>query len=349
MLNKQNPFEVTFGKEPFSLISREEDIRPIKESFDSDRPNSQVYIITGPRGSGKTVSMTSIVSYYKNKDSWLTIELNPELDMLEQLASKLYDEGKLKKLFLKADFNFSFHGIGFTIKGDNPLLNISSLINKELEYLKKKSIKVLISIDEISSNKNVKAFVSEYQLWLRNNKPVYLLMTGLYQNVSALQKEKTLTFLYRAPKVDLRDLNPRAIANSYKKIFEIDEAEAIKLAKVVSGYAFAYQLLGDILFRNNKKILDDDVIKEFDELIYERAYLMIFNELSAKEKQILLCACNNSNNQYILNQLGLKPNGLSNYKAGLAKKGLIVDNERSDIIFKLPRFKEFIEFIQNYE
>ena len=88
-----------------------------KYSIHFHRPNSNVYILTGIRGSGKTVSMTNISNYYKKDDKWICIELNPESDMLEQLASKIYDEGKIKKLFLSTEFSFSFQGIGISIKG----------------------------------------------------------------------------------------------------------------------------------------------------------------------------------------------------------------------------------------
>lgn len=72
-------------------------------------------------------------------------------------------------------------------------------------------------------------------------------MTGLYKNLSSFVKEKSLTFLYRAPKIFLKELNMMAISNSYKKIFNIGELESLKLAKFTLGYAYAYQLIGDSL------------------------------------------------------------------------------------------------------
>lgn len=343
----QNPFNINFGKEPFSIISRENELKEVYESFSSESPFSNVYILTGIRGSGKTVAMTNIANYYKNND-WICVELKPETDLLEQLASKVYDEGKIRKLFISTEFSFSFKGIGISIKGNEPLSNVSSMLKREFEYLNKKNKKVLICIDEVVSNANMKIFCHEFQTFLRENYSVYLIMTGLYQNISSLENEKSLTFLYRAPKIYIDTLNPRAIANSYKNIFNISEIECISLAKFTKGYAFAYQLLGNLLYINNKKEIDESIIQKFDEIIQERAYKIIYDELSKKEQEIIKVAAINETNEYIMNYCHVTKSQLSNYKRKLLLKG-IIEEERSSLIFKLPRFKEFIIFISEYE
>ena len=69
-------------------------------------------------------------------------------------------------------------------------------------------------------------------------------MTGLYDNLYNLQNEKTLTFLYRAPKIILDPLNYTAIVSHYKKTFDIDNEKAERMAKLTKGYSFAFQVLG---------------------------------------------------------------------------------------------------------
>lgn len=344
-----NPFTITFGKEPLSIISRESDFKIIYESFSSNEPDSEVYIITGTRGSGKTVSMTSISNKFKQDKNWIVVELNPNSDLLEQLASKLIDEGKLKKLFITAEFSFSFKGLGFSISGKEPILNISTLLKREFEYLSKKGYRVLITIDEVSNNEYMKVFASEFQLFIRDHFPVCLLMTGLYKNISLLERQKNLTFLLRAPRIYLGKLNIRAIANSYKNVFEISEGEAIKLAKLTNGYAFAYQLLGNILFASKKTKADKDVLEKYDELLHERSYDLIYEELSNKEKEILKVAAINPQNEYIINELKIASNQLANIKKDLSMKGIIDPVYRSKITFSLPRFKEFLLFMKEFE
>lgn len=64
--------------------------------------------------------------------------------------------------------------------------------------------------------------------------------------------DKPLIFPFRAPKIQLSPLSIFSIASSHKYIFDIDDDESISLAKATKGYAFAYQVLGDILFRYHK-------------------------------------------------------------------------------------------------
>ena len=339
----KNPFNITFGKEPIEIISRKNDLEDVYNSLSLELSNNEVFIISGVRGSGKTVAMTSISDFYKKENNWIVIDLNPECDLLEQLASKLLDEGKLKKLFIKAEFNFSFQGFGISLKGETPISNVSNLLKKEFEYLKKKEIKVLITIDEILKNKYTKVFAHEFQSFLREKYNVYLVMTGLYRNVASFTKEKSLTFLYRAPKIFLKPLNLMAISNSYKNIFGVNNEESLKLAKFTNGYAYAYQLLGDILFSSKDYSLSKQNIQKFDEIIYERAYSIIYSELTEKEREILLSAIENPLNEYIINKTNMSKSQLSNYKNILFKKG-IIENDSKSIIFSLPRFKECLKF-----
>lgn len=345
---EKNPFNLTFGKEPNELISRKTELEEIYNSLSLGISNDEVFIISGVMGSGKTVAMTTIGDFYREKEDWIVVDLNPEYDLLEQLASKIIDEGRLRKLFLKVEFNFSFKGFGFSLTGDEPIQNISSLLRKELEYLQKKEIKLLITIDEISATQYSKIFVHEFQLFLRSKYNVYLVMTGLYQNVASFVKEKSVTFLYRAPKIFLKELNLMAISNSYKKIFNLNEEESLKLTKFTKGYAYAYQLLGDILFTSGDYSLSEKNVSKFDELIYERAYSIIYDELTPKEKQILITSLENNTNEYIIEKAKISKSQLSNYKNTLVKKGVIED-DRNSITFRLPRFKESLSFMKMLE
>ena len=69
-------------------------------------------------------------------------------------------------------------------------------------------------------------------------------MTGLYENINNLQNEKNLTFLYRAPKIELKPLNIRRIANNYKANFNLSDEDANHMAALTNGYPFAFQVLG---------------------------------------------------------------------------------------------------------
>ena len=334
----KNPFNITFGELPASLVSREKEVNLIKNTFDNEKPNSKVFIISGPRGSGKTVLLTYLTQEFK-KEGYLCVDLNPFEDLNEQLASKIYDQGKLKKLFLHPEFSFSFKGLTFSLKGDVELNNISTLLDKMLSYLKKKNIRILLTLDDVSTTEYVKSFIFSYQQMVRNNFDVFLLMTGLYENVSELEKNKSLTFFIRAPKINLEPLNLFEITYLYKNLLSLDENEAIKYTKLTKGYAYGYQLIGSLLFNNGT---DANILDEYDAKLIQNSYLLTWEKLTKKEKDFLIALSETNNQKGLKEKLNMSNGNLQTYKKRLIDKGLITSKERGKIDFVLPRFKNFI-------
>lgn len=341
-----NPFTLTFGKKPLNYISRNNDTKIILDSFLSENPSEQVFIITGIRGSGKTVLLTSITKELYDNEDFIIVDLNPDKDLLEGLASELYENSKVKKLFLKKEFSFSFKGISFKLEGDTPVLTVETLIKKMLDKLKEKNKKILITIDEVTSNEHMKIFSKTFQSLVRLDYPIFLLMTGLYDNISKLQDDKSLTFLYRAPKIYLNALNLKQIKESYEKIFNIDEDTSVKLSKLTNGYAYAYQVLGYLLYKENKKDIDKELLSHFDTYLAEYVYDKLWSELSHKEQIILKNVDTNDtiNIKTLLKRIDETNSYFSVYKDRLIKKGIITSPSYGTIKFSLPRFKEFLVY-----
>ena len=141
------------------------------------------------------------------KEDWIVIDLNPERDLLQSFAANLSNYPSLSEVFREAKINLSFLGLGVEIEGASPITDLNVAVTRMLEKIKKKHKRVLVTIDEAVCNDTMKEFVSLFQIYMRQDLPVFLLMTGLYENIYELQNEKTLTFLYRAPKIELRPLN----------------------------------------------------------------------------------------------------------------------------------------------
>ena len=85
----QNPLTLTFGKRPLEPVERPVQTKEIIDTFTAEQINQQMFIITGVRGSGKTVMMTEISQKLRENDQWIVIELNPATDLLKGLLSKL--------------------------------------------------------------------------------------------------------------------------------------------------------------------------------------------------------------------------------------------------------------------
>lgn len=110
--------------------------------------------------------------------------------------------------------------------------------------------------------------------------PIFLLMTGLLVNVDSLQNEKSLTFLYRAPKARLEPLGIRSIALNYERTFHIEHREALSMAHLTAGYSFAFQLLGSIAWEHHG--LTDEALDVYRSQLFELSYDKIWNELSPR-------------------------------------------------------------------
>lgn len=346
-----NPFSLAFGREPKNLIKTYEQFDVIKDCFLMENPTNNTYLITGVRGSGKTVMLTSLQKYFDDLKEWIVVDLNPEIDMLEYLASNIYEKSNAKFNFMKTQFGFSFKGVSVSIAGEKPISNVVILLEKLFEVVKKNQKKVLICIDDVSSNANVKAFVQQFQILLRQDYPIFLLMTGLYENVRNLQNEKSLTFLYRAPQIKMNNLSLISIAESFEKELNVAREDAIKMSKLTKGYAYAYQVLGYILFDTKKEKLDEDIISKFDTYLREYVYEKIYFDLPNNEREIIIALANSKENKIleIIDSMKMSREKISQYRDKLIKKGILISAGWGKIDFALPRFKEYVLIQKDFD
>jgi hypothetical protein len=304
-------------------------------------------MITGVRGSGKTVILTDIAKHFRENNDWIVVDLSVERDLIKSFAAELSNRTDLLELFRDAKINLSFLGLGLEIDGVPPITDISVALAKMLERLSKKGKRVLVTIDEATCNQNMKEFASMFQIFMRRDFNVYLIMTGLYENIYELQNEKTLTFLYRAPKVELRPLNIGMIAKKYGEIFNIDEAQAIPMAKETKGYPFAFQVLGYLCWKNNAKWTE--VLGEYSQYLEEYVYEKLWSELSAQDKAVLRAMSESQSRKVeaIREAVGKDSANFSVYRKRLLKKGIIISPEYGYLDFALPRFREFVIYMSD--
>lgn len=113
----QNPFTLTFGKSPLEPVERPVQTNEIIDTFTAEPVNQQMFMITGVRGSGKTVMMTEISRKLREKEDWVVIELNPSVDLLQGMLSKLNSNQICAGLIKSAKIDLSFFGFGVAIEG----------------------------------------------------------------------------------------------------------------------------------------------------------------------------------------------------------------------------------------
>ena len=170
-------------------------------------------------------------------------------------------------------------------------------------------------------------------------------MTGLYENIYALQNEKSLTFLYRAPKIILEPLNYTAIRKQYMDIFGLDMNAAEKMTALTKGYPFAFQVLGYLFWENQNAASIEKILPEYDQYLEEYVYGKIWSELSELDRKVLITMAENGETKVknIRKQIGMKSELFSVYRDRLKRKGILNTAKYGEVSFILPRFAEFIK------
>ena len=343
-----NPYTLTFGKSPEQIIERLSQMNEVISVFRNEPPAQQAYIITGVRGSGKTVFMTEVTKRLDKWTDWITVELNPERDMLTGLAAKLSSENEFARIFRNAKINLSFFGFGMEVQGEAPITDIEVALGRMLSSLKKHGKKVLIAVDEVVNSKTMREFAHAFQILLRQDLPVYLIMTGLYDNIYSLQNEKTLTFLYRAPKIHLAPLSIGTVADNYSQTMQIPKETALEMARLTKGYPFAFQVLGYHTFENGGNY--SRALPLYKQYLEEYVYEKIWSELSDTDQRVLSAMSRTQTCRIadIREELGMSTNQFNPYRARLIRKGIVNGEKYGYLRFALPLFEEFVQE-QGYE
>ena len=341
-----NPFTLTFGKNPLESVERPVQNNEILDAFTSVTINQQMFIITGVRGSGKTVTMSKICHELSKRPDWIVLELNPATDLLQAILSKLYSNHLVSKLIKSSKIDLSFFGFGVSIDGATQITDSETAIVTILKKIQKEGKRVLFCIDEMSNNEYMKIFAGSFQIFVRQELPVFLLGTGLYENIDELQNEKSLTFLYRAPKIQMKPLNTQAIIRKYMDIFQMEREDAMQMANLTQGYPFAFQVLGYLTWNNHGDY--QNVRTEYEQYLSEFVYDKIWSELSPKDRDVAkaIAEVESGKIKEIREYLSMETNQFNPYRKRLIKKGILSGETRGYVSFTLPLFAEYV--IDNY-
>ena len=327
-----NPFFFFFCTRPAELIERPVQASEITESFLSEYVNQRTYMITGVRGSGKTVLLTELAAHFRERKDWTVIPLSPESDMIHSLAAKLSNTRQYYEVFRDAKINLALFGFGLEIDGEPPVTDDETAILRMLKSIREKGGNVLITVDEVTNNEHVRKFAAVYQILIREEMPLFLIMT-----------EKSLTFFFFFSKIQLRPLNFPAMAETYENTLGVEHKTAVEMAKLTKGYAFAFQVLGYFTYKEENRDYRKVIAKYrlyLDEFVYEK----LWSELSAKDRSIITCMAQTGAETVseIRAKTGMESNEFSKYRLRLIRKGLVDGSERGRLAFTLPLFREFV-------
>lgn len=350
----QNPFTTTFSKAPEYTYIATEKIKEILENFSYESPTESVYKITGVRGSGKTVILAKIEEELRSENNkekgWLVFDLNPNRDMLGQTAAMLHKEGfgksdtKNKSISLSASILGTGGGIGYSAEKEDIFFDIGVEIEEMIQQAEEKGKKILVGIDEVSKTTEMIKFASEYGRWLRANYPVYLVCTGLYENIQEVSNVKNLTFFRRATTIKTEPLNLIRMTEMYKSKLNIGNKEALNMAKITKGYAYAFQKLGSLYFKKKPLEILEDILPELKAELFAYSYEKIWEEMTEADRNLVgvLTEKNEYKREEVLKLMGEQSGNYSVYRDRMIKRG-ILNARQGYISLALPFFAEYIK------
>ncbi len=344
-MNKKNPYAISFGRIPNQYISRDILIEDVLDELNSDIVDEQAFKITGVRGTGKTVTLTAIEKKLREEKNWIVIDLKSNSDVLNDLIANLYSEVPFLATYVDANLNLSAFGIGVNISDKKPTISSDVAIKKILREVKKRKKRVLVVIDEVRKTDAIIDFIQEFQILIREELPIYLIVAGLYEDVEEVENADGLTFFLRASKIEMTPLSLLIIKEKYKETLGISEDVADELSKMTKGYAFAYQAFGKYMWESEKKEITGLVLAQVDEALSQKVYNKIWSELRPVEKWFLsfIAIKESLTVNELLEMSKKKHNEWSTSRKRLIEKGIIDGSIRGQISLRLPRFKEYIK------
>jgi ribosome-associated translation inhibitor RaiA len=342
---EKNPYVINFGRVPNQYISRDYLIDSIVESLESEIVEEQAFKLTGIRGTGKTVTLTSIERKIRENNDWIVIGLKSNSNIIKDLVAELYSQVPFISSFVDANLNLSAFGIGLNIEKKSPVASIDYALKLMLKEVKKQKKRVLVTIDEARKTEELIDFIQEFQILIREDLPLYVVVAGLYEDIEALENTDGLTFFLRATKYEMQPLNLTIIRSDYMKTIGVTEEVATEMAVLTKGYAFAYQALGKYMWDNESKELTEEVLAKFDDALSDKVYKKIWSELAPKDKWFLqfIVQKDKMSATELLEITKAKHNEWSLPRVRLSEKGIINTQNRGEIRVNLPRFKEFVD------
>lgn len=342
-MKEKNPFVVSFGRPPLEYVSRAQNYDKVIDTFTEMPVTDQIYIISGLRGTGKTVLFSSLLKDFRKLDDWIVIQLNTYDDMTESLYSDLYYA--LGQSSVNIDVDLGIPDIAkVSVRSNAPKMTTNSLIRSLLELVDRHGKKVLVAVDDISKSREMKKFSKLFQEMIGDELPLFFLGTGIPENIDELKNVKDLTFLYRAPRIILAPLDLTEIAFRYQQALGVATETANDMAKMTKGYSFAFQALGYVYWEHRP--VDDihSLLPDYDRMLTSASYSKMWTELSDVDKSVCRAiAATDSDRVQDIRATALMDSNLFNaYRNRLGERGLIDTSSYGKVSFTLPRFTEFI-------
>lgn len=357
----RNPFTPTFGIVPTHLAGRKNILEDMYQAFDNGPgdPNLSTILI-GARGTGKT-ALLSLIAEGAEQRGWISANVVASEGMLEDILQRTLEASE-RLIEPENESHVSGISIGqaFGIEWTHDVpseANWRTRMNAIFAKLADHDTGLLITVDEVKVTvPEMVQLAATYQLFVRENKRVSLVMAELPSNVTDLLENGDISFLRRSQQRYLGRIDDVDIEAAFERTIEdadggIEEPALEECVQAIEGFPYMMQLVGYRTWEaalNCQNITREDADKGIARAQRELASGVLattYRELFPGDRRFLMAMLEDSGpsrGSEIAKRLGKKTNYVSTYKRRLLKQGIIEELPDSTFEICIPFFREYL-------
>ena len=361
---KMNPFKPTAGGEPPLLIGRERVVRDFDKGLDNGvGAPGRIMLITGARGTGKTVMLT-VLGDQARAHKWDVIEETASDGLCERLVSELCSKDSLiDKLTFAPSITIAGASVSLGEAELSPKRMPETLrkaMSARLDALEKRDAGLMISIDETqaASRADLIAIATAIQHQIREKRNVSIVFAGLPQMISDLFDDEVITFLRRARTNVLANVPIDEVKESFAQTFEdsgmsLDTSLVEKAAVATAGYPYMIQLVGYYIWdaadaRESTVISKEDVNEGIREARVDLDNAVCVPELHGLSKndkaylEAMAVSDGPSGTSEVAKRMGRSAKYAATYRKRLLDAYVIRQTDRGEVDFAVPFLREYL-------
>ena len=361
---KMNPFKPTAGGDPPLLIGRERVVRDFDKGLDNGvGAPGRIMLITGARGTGKTVMLT-VLGDKARAHKWDVIEETASDGLCERLVSELCSKDSLiDKLTFAPSITIAGASVSLGEAELSPKRMPETLrkaMSARLDALEKRDAGLMISIDETqaASRADLIAIATAIQHQIREKRNVSIVFAGLPQMISDLFDDEVITFLRRARTNVLANVPIDEVKESFAQTFEdsgmsLDTSLVEKAAVATAGYPYMIQLVGYYIWdaadaRESTVISKEDVDEGIREARVDLDNAVCVPELHGLSKndkaylEAMAVSDGPSGTSEVAKRMGRSAKYAATYRKRLLDAYVIRQTDRGEVDFAVPFLREYL-------
>lgn len=368
-----NPFKPTAGKMPPILIGRDDIIGVFQQGLDNGAgAPERLMLVTGQRGSGKTVLLTEF-GRVAAANGWDVVSETASAGLAQRLIETLAAGPHVSRATLEPSVSVGGASVtlgSIEVSRSQAPLTLRAAIEVRLGQLPPGK-GILITIDEVQAaqREDLVAVATAVQHVIRDQdmtdapdaekRGVAVVFAGLVSVIDDLVNDEVLTFLRRYVRRNLGNVPLPDVRNAYLRSIEdagknMSLQDAQTAAELSDGFPYMIQLVGYYMWqaadaRRSATIEREDVelgSKDAETTFEEAVCAPAMHSLTEAQRQFVLAMGEDwplpSKVSDIAFRCGKSKSWASKYRSSLVRANIISPAGRGLVAYEVPHLGEYV-------